>query len=344
MLYHQNEMKLKGKFPLILVVGLLVLLTACASSAASTPTAAASAAPTLPPALTVESSPTAQPVIASLPEAFTATPTASPTPEPSIRFAVIGDFGMGNQAEADVAALVHGWTPDFVITVGDDNYPSGAADTIDAHIGQYYHDFIFPYTGMYGAGASENRFFPTLGNHDWLTPGAKPYLAYFSLPGNGRYYDFTRGPVHFFALDSDENDPDGVGSRTVQAAWLKQALAASTSPWNIVYFHHAPYSSGTTHDSTNWMQWPFATWGAQAVLTGHEHNYERLLVDGIPYFVNGLGGGPIYTDFANILPESQFHYSANYGAMLVTASRTDVLFEFHDRTGKLVDQYKLQKP
>jgi hypothetical protein len=257
---------------------------------------------------------------------------------------VIGDFGMGNQAEADVAALVHSWTPDFVITVGDDNYPSGAADTIDAHIGQYYHDFIFPYTGAYGPGATENRFFPTLGNHDWLTPGAKPYLDYFKLPGNGRYYDFVRGPVHFFALDSDENEPDGVGSRTVQAAWLKQGLAASSSPWTIVYFHHAPYSSGTTHGSTTWMQWPFAAWGAQAVLTGHEHNYERLLVDGIPYFVNGLGGGPIYNDFDNILPESRFHYSADHGAMLVIASGTEVLFEFYNRTSKLIDQYKIQKP
>jgi hypothetical protein len=79
-------------------------------------------------------------------------------------------------------------------------------------------------------------------------------------------------------------------------------------------------------------------------LTGHEHNYERLLVDGIPYFVNGLGGGPIYNDFADILPESQFHYSADHGAMLVTASAADVHFEFYSRTDKLIDQYRIQKP
>ena len=38
------------------------------------------------------------------------------------------------------------------------------------------------------------------------------------------------------------------------------------------------------------MQWPFKDWGADAVLTGHDHIYERLLVNGIPYFVNGIGG------------------------------------------------------
>jgi hypothetical protein len=255
---------------------------------------------------------------------------------------VIGDFGSGDQAEADVAALVHGWTPDFIITVGDDNYPLGAADTIDAHIGQFYHDFISPYTGTYGAGADLNRFFPTLGNHDWYTTGAQPYLDYFSLPGNERYYDFIWGPVHFFALDSDENEPDGVNEASVQAGWLRQVLTASTSPWNVVYFHHAAYSSGM-HGSTTWMRWPFAAWGADVVLAGHDHLYERLNVDGIPYFTNGLGGGAIY-NFVNILPESQFRYDADHGAMLITASETEMHFEFYNRAGKLIDSYQLTKP
>jgi hypothetical protein len=65
-----------------------------------------------------------------------------------------------------------------------------------------------------------NQFFPTLGNHDWYTPGAQPYLDYFHLPGNERYYDFVWGPVHFFAIDSDENEPDGVNQSSVQAKWL----------------------------------------------------------------------------------------------------------------------------
>ena len=337
-------MKTRAAYPLFLISVLLVLLTACASLPVTASPAVPFPTPTVGLTATSEISPAALTASIAPSATFTATPVPSATPESAIHFAVIGDFGMGDKAEADVAALVHSWSPDFVITVGDDNYPSGAADTIDANIGQYYHDFIFPYTGAYGAGATENRFFPTLGNHEWLTPGAKPYFDYFSLPGNERYYDFVRGPVHFFALDSDENEPDGVGSRTVQADWLKQGLASSTSIWNIVYFHHAPYSSGTMHGSTTWMQWPFAAWGAQAVLTGHEHNYERLLVDGIPYFVNGLGGGPIYDDFADILPESQFHYSADHGAMLVTASATDVHFEFYSRTDKLIDQYRIQKP
>jgi tartrate-resistant acid phosphatase type 5 len=333
---YNEPMNTKANVALLLICSLLVLLAACAPPT-STPLPATSSPTPLPP------SPTVVPASPTPTEAPTATPEPSPTLISSISFAVIGDFGEGNQAEADVASLIHSWNPDFILTVGDNNYPLGAASTIDARIGQYYHDFIFPYTGSYGPGASENHFFPTLGNHDWYTTGAKPYLDYFVLPGNERYYDFTWGPVHFFALDSDESEPDGVNQASRQAAWLKQAMAASTSRWNIVYFHHAPYSSGILHGSTTWMRWPFKDWGADAVLAGHEHNYERLLVDGLVYFVNGAGGGGLY-NFGTPLPESQFRYNANYGAMQVSATGTDLHFGFYSRTGQLIDQSDVQKP
>src|SRR5687768_751734 len=126
------------------------------------------------------------PVRASVPVA-----SAANTLSDTVRLAVIGDFGYAGQPESDVAALVRGWDPELVITIGDNNYETGSAKTIDANIGQYYHSFIYPYFGNYGQGADRNRFFPTLGNHDWETPGAQPHLDYFTLPGNERYYDFT---------------------------------------------------------------------------------------------------------------------------------------------------------
>src|SRR4051794_38411966 len=129
------------------------------------------------------------------------------------RFAVIGDFGVDTKDEAAVAKLVKGWRPDYIVTVGDNNYPNGEAATIDLNIGQYFHDYIGGYTGSYGAGSgTTNRFWPSLGNHDWYSAtGAAPYLAYFPmLPGNGRYYDVAIGPVHFFSVDSDAHEPDGI--------------------------------------------------------------------------------------------------------------------------------------
>ena len=270
-----------------------------------------------------------------------ATVPPTPVPENKIRFAVIGDYGLAGQPELEVAALIASWQPDLIITTGDNNYPSGATSTIDENIGQYFSDYIFPYQGNFGPGADQNRFFPSLGNHDWNTASASPYLDYFSLPGNERYYDFMANPVHFFVVDSDSREPDGVSRISSQANWLEAAMSASTSPWNIVYFHHAPYSSGL-HGSTDWMRWPFKDWGADAVLAGHDHTYERLQVDGLPYFVNGLGGGARY-DFVNILSESQVRYNAERGAMLVNATDTQITFQFWNLAGQLIDEYQLVK-
>jgi hypothetical protein len=271
--------------------------------------------------------------------------TATATPEPptpqEITFAVIGDYGSNDQGEAEVADLVLSWETDLVITLGDNNYPAGADYTIDEAIGRYYQSFIYPYTGTEGSGATLNRFFPSLGNHDLYTHSGQPYFDYFSLPGNERYYDFTWGSVHFFCLNSNDSEPDGVGASSAQADWLQAGLAASTSAWNVVYFHHAPYSSGR-HGSIDWMQWPFAAWGADVVLAAHDHTYERLQVDGIPYFVNGLGGGGIY-DFRTILSESLVRYNAGHGAMRVAATDQSMTFQFITDYGVVVDDYEIQR-
>ena len=109
--------------------------------------------------------------------------TAPPTPSPArVRFAVIGDYGQAGPPAEAVARLVQSWNPDFVVTTGDNNYPRGEARTIDGNIGRYYHGFIAPYRGRYGPGADRNRFFPTLGNHDWATAGAQAYFDYFAPP------------------------------------------------------------------------------------------------------------------------------------------------------------------
>ena len=257
------------------------------------------------------------------------------------RLAVIGDFGDDSQGETDVAEMVHRWQVDAIVTVGDNNYPKGAASTMDKNVGQYYHAYIYPYQGSYGRGATENRFFPALGNHDWRTGSIDPHLDYFTLPGNERYYDVVLGPVHFFILDSNEEEPDGRTADSVQAQWLRTQLAASTAPWKLVSLHHAPYSSGGQHGDNSDMQWPFAEWGVSAVLAGHEHTYERLHRDGIVYFVNGLGGRWRIHSFDDPKPGSAVRYNQDFGAMLITADDTCINFTFFNRSDEQIDSFTL---
>ncbi|MBG7610567.1 MAG: metallophosphoesterase [Anaerolineae bacterium] len=329
---------------LVIAIGFALITTACASK------------PTLPiypkdpPLATLELSALVTPHLPRSTETLTlpttadtvtltVTPTVTATPEPSLRFAIIGDYGISGQPEADVAALIESWDVELIITTGDNNYPFGAAETIDQNIGQYFHQFIYPYQGNYGEGADRNRFFPTLGNHDWSYVNAKPYLEYFSLPGNERYYDFIWQPVHFFALDSDSREPDGVGRSSDQAQWLQDKLRDSNAVWKVVYMHHTPFSSAK-HGPTNWAQWPYKQWGASIVIAGHDHVYERLTIDDFPYITNGLGGGHIY-GFSEPFPGSEIRYQANHGAMLVEATNQSISFQFITVHGDIIDSYTL---
>jgi tartrate-resistant acid phosphatase type 5 len=286
-----------------------------------------------------------------------AIPTASAAV--SLRFAVIGDYGTGNDHAAKVAHLVATWKPSFVIATGDDYYaPAGGRGNTkyDRSTGAFYCAWLADITTSGNkcpqGKAKTNAFFPALGNHDYsdATPGPATYLSYFQLPGaayansssNERYYDFVQGPVHFFVLNSNAQEPDGISSTSVQARWLKAQLAASTSPWNVVYDHHPPYSSDSAHGSTTALRWPFAKWGANVVLSGHSHTYERIERNDIVYFVNGLGGAARYS-FGTPISGSQAHYNANWGAQEATATTTSLTFAFRDVSGKLVDSYTLTR-
>ncbi|MBI4649394.1 MAG: metallophosphoesterase [Bacteroidia bacterium] len=250
------------------------------------------------------------------------------------RFAVISDFRGATPNTLYVSEIVKSWNPDFIITAGDNFCLSEG--TIDEQVGQFYHEYIYPYTGSYGQGDTINRFFPALGNHDISGTGLSDYISYFELLNNERYYDFIWGDIHFFAINSNTNEADGTSDTSIQALWLKNKLAESESSYKIVYFHHPPYSSGT-HGSTQYMQWPFKQWGATAIISGHEHYYERLFIDSLTYFINGSGGTSLYSAY-NAISGSQFHYSDNYGAMLVEAYNDSICFSFININDSLIDR------
>ena len=324
--------KSKGYIYPLLAIGLALL--ACAGSVPATPLPTITALPTF----WQTSSPQT-----TAPQAPDATPEPSPTPITNVRLAVIGDFGLAGEPLEQVAALVNSWDVDFIVTVGDNNYPDGEAATIDRNIGKYFQSYIAPYTGDYGPGGEINRFFPALGNHDWNTRDLQPHYDYFDLPGNERYYDVLWEFVHIFVVDSDSREPDGTGRSSVQASWLQEQLAASTAPWKLVFMHHPPYSSAL-HGSYPPVQWPYQEWGASAVIAGHDHTYERILRNDFPYFVNGLGGSPNRYSFILPIDGSQIRYRDVHGAMLIEATQENITFQFINVDGQVIDSYTIETP
>ena len=271
----------------------------------------------------------------------------------SITFAVIGDYGSAGDAEKGVADLVKSWSPDFILTTGDNNYPKGQSSTLYDNIGQYYADYIYNWDApetfcCEGAASIEkvNRFFPSPGNHDtYSNDGLTPYLNYFTLPGNEQYYHFRWGPVGFYSLNSTEDDMDE------QFTWLAEQLKTDSATFRIVYFHHSPYSPGPHGDSEK-MQWDYRLHGVDIVLTGHDHLYARIQKKSEPgmyYLITGAGGKSLYTADNSKLDAdlfAVFSYDQNYGAVRGKADPTHLVLEYYAIANDsiVIDRIVLRKP
>jgi hypothetical protein len=130
-----------------------------------------------------------------------------------------------------------------------------------------------------------------------------------------------------------------VSSTSVQAEWLRLTMSKSKSAFNVVAMHHPPYSS-CAHGNTPYMQWPYADWGADLVMAGHDHCYERLVVDGLTYVVSGLGGTSIYS-FADPGEGSVARYNEQYGVAVLEANADELRSSFLSIDGRLVDSVRV---
>ncbi len=264
------------------------------------------------------------------------------------QFVAIGDYGVDSKVTKKIVKLIKQNRPDFIITQGDNNYPNGCKKTLDKNVGKHFHDYIGQYIGKYGPGSSQNRFFPTLGNHDWHAlarcpeKGKLPYQYYFTTLGsNGRYYDFVRGSVHFFALDSDPHEPDGRKMYQSQYLWFRNKVKHSKAPFKVAYFHHAPYSSGFKNGDKT-MRWDFKKLGIDVVISGHDHFYERVAKDGVLYIVNGIGGYAPLDKLYKKLPESKFFYNDKHGFVLIKAEKQKMDLSFINVDGKEIDSVSIK--
>lgn len=277
-------------------------------------------------------------------------------------FAFVSDYGDGGSDSHNVAVLVKSWKPEFILTGGDNNYSTGSAADIDNNIGSQYRSFIYPYAGSQPLWAGEmaatkNKFWPVPGNHDLDTVvggiAGAPYFDYFTLPKTNAStesdYDFIHGPVHFFMMNSAINtagvltDALGNDELSVRQAILAQRVALSTAKWKVLVFHHPPYTSGSAYTpGKTQLRWDYKSLGIDLVLNGHSHNYERLVVAGLPYIVCGSGGHGL-TGFGTPLAGSEVRNSSSFGALRLTATCSSLKSEFIGLGNSVLDTVTFTK-
>ena len=275
-----------------------------------------------------------------------------PTAEP-LRVGVIGDSGFGEPVTAQLAGLMAGHPLDFVIHTGDLVYKAGEnASPAEAFAIKYFQPFA-PLL-------HQLPIYPVPGNHDYA-PDARldgnPYyfhafpplsdaiLAAQTSSAKRQYYALVYQNIQFIFLDSQVFF--GEEGREEQDTWLSQRLQDDQFAYSVVISHVPLFSSGAIHpeDSRPVRQvWQplFASAHVPLVLSGHSHDYERLMVDGVTYLVSGGGSDVLYPIGARDPHSQAFSVSSHF--VLLEFYEDQIKILAIDKNGKILDQAQVPLP
>lgn len=205
-----------------------------------------------------------------------------------MRAFAVGDLGNEGERDEKVAAMIAGHDPQAFLALGDIVYPEATT----ANMERYYEP---------GYGRLDEIVWPTPGNHDYLSdddplPG---YVEYFErraphAPVGEQYYITELGAWHVYSLNSEIGE-GAAGSEMYR--WLEDRLAADDHECIAAMWHSPVYTAGRKPYDEDGMRPIYdllVDHGADVILTGHDHNYQRWDVDGIAYFVVGTGGKSRY--------------------------------------------------
>ena len=265
------------------------------------------------------------------PEAPEPPPPEAPEPPPIAGeiFVGAGDIAgcttrFRDEATADLLDGIEG----TVFALGDNVQGTGTEE-----------DFANCYHPTWGR--HKARTWPAVGNHEYNVPGAEPHFAYWGEragPAGKGYYSYDLGGWHIVVLNSNVLFAE-------QNEWLEADLAASASQCTLAYWHHPWFTSSTYQGSEELLRFIeiLHQAGADVVLTGHAHGYERFApqtpegiadeAGGIRHFVVGTGGAPFHP-FRRIKRNSEVR-ALTYGLLKLELFPDRYTWEFMPAEGEV---------
>ena len=246
-----------------------------------------------------------------------------------------GDIGMcGSPGVAETARLVAGLGGD-VLLAGDIAYFQGTEAN--------FRECFDPFWGQF-----RSRWHPVPGNHEYESPGAAPYFAYFGAaagPSGLGYYALTAGDWLILMLNS--NIPATRGSP--QWEFARAELERQMTPCTMAVWHHPLFSSGPSGGTAAMRDmWALLEAShAEVILNGHDHLYERFArqtstgaadpVNGIRQFTVGTGGAELYS-FIRTAANSEERISMKFGIVRFVLRPAQVEWEFLGVDGSIGDR------
>jgi len=249
-----------------------------------------------------------------------------------------GDIGVcgtsGDEATAhivdSVLAAAPKNSPSAVFTLGDNAYPSGK--------GGVDNDFPRCFAPSWGSARIMNAIHPAPGNHDYDSGSGAPYFTYFGgLAGPPLNSELYFGP-----------GADPVAARA-QENWLRRDLADHRVPCSLAYFHRPLFTSGVGSPT----QQMHGLWqilydgGADVILNGHHHHYERFLpqtpegvadtAKGIEEIIAGTGGGELRGVKRSLARNSVTEIHGHFGVLKLVLGAGEYSHAFIDTNGRAWD-------
>ncbi|PZS34041.1 MAG: hypothetical protein DLM61_04275 [Pseudonocardiales bacterium] len=237
--------------------------------------------------------------------------------------------------EAGTAGLIGRLAPTAVAALGDTQYDAGALS-----------DYMASFDPTWGS--FKSLIHPAPGNHEYYTPGAAGYYAYFGVaagdPRKG-YYSYDLGSWHILALNSNCRVV-ACGTGSAQERWVRADLAAHPRDCTLAYWHHPLFSSQGGADRMYQIWRTLSAFKVDIVLSGHKHNYERFaaqdnrgrpdLVHGIREFIVGTGGEDLST-IRGQAANSEARDSSSFGVLALQLKRGAYDWRFYSENTSFTD-------
>jgi hypothetical protein len=239
------------------------------------------------------------------------------------------------------ADIISAGGPSAVLALGDLQYDAGNLS-----------NFQQSYDRSWGAFKAQTR--PVIGNHEGITADTGAgYCVYFGAAahcnanrrqGGAAFYSFDVGDWHVVVLNSNCVAAGGCDVGSPQYQWLQNDLAANPRACTLAAWHHPRWSSGA--DGSNVFMQPIwqLLWanGADLVLSGHSHDYERFAPmdaagtantpEGNRSFVVGTGGA-YFTGLGAPAPGSEVRQNTAFGVLRLGLHPTSYDWKFVPASG-----------